>query len=168
MNPSGAIVVGIDGSEASSRALRWALEEARCRNLPVRAVMVWESHAVLSGPAPMLLRPELAPHRIKRQHQQELARIVGEALAGAQEPDVVTELAEGRTADVLEGHSEGAALLVLGDRGHRHLTNALGSTAMRCAHKARCPVVIVPSGMEQEKPTPEQDAPPQTTDPMLR
>ena len=37
------IVVGIDGSPASAKALRWAAEEARLRGATVRAVYAWSS-----------------------------------------------------------------------------------------------------------------------------
>ncbi|WP_344682666.1 universal stress protein [Saccharopolyspora taberi] len=148
MTGFGPLVVGIDGSDASSRALRWALAEARRRSVPVRVVMVWESHAVMSGPAPLLLHPELAPYEIRQKHREELMRVVRESLAGEAEPEVQAELVEGHAAEVLVRKAADAAMLVLGSSGHGRFTGALGSTALRCAHKARCPVVIVPAGME--------------------
>jgi nucleotide-binding universal stress UspA family protein len=35
------VVVGVDGSAGSLEALRWALEEARLRNAPLRAIHSW-------------------------------------------------------------------------------------------------------------------------------
>ena len=35
------IIVGVDGSAGSERALRWAVEEGRFRGAEVRAVMAW-------------------------------------------------------------------------------------------------------------------------------
>ncbi|MFD0487433.1 universal stress protein [Saccharopolyspora erythraea] len=148
MSGDGLLVVGVDGSDASSRALRWALAEARRRSTSVLAIMAWESHAVMSGPAPMLLRPEMAPHEIHNRRREELARVVREARAGAANPEVQAELVEGSAAEVLVDNSADAAMLVLGDRGHGRFGGALGSTALKCAHKARCPVVIVPAGVE--------------------
>ncbi|MEV4643564.1 universal stress protein [Saccharopolyspora sp. NPDC049357] len=49
-----------------------------------------------------------------------------------------------------------AAMLVLGDRGHGRVGNAvLGSTALRCIHNARCPVLIIPSGFDLGEVGPE-------------
>lgn len=163
----GPLVVGIDGSEASARALRWALAEGRRRSVLVRAIMVWESHAVMSGPAPLLLRPELAPHEIQHKHEEDLVRVVREALAGETSPEVQAELAEGHAADVLVKSSADATMLVLGDRGHGKFAGALGSTALRCAHKAHCPVLIVPSGMELDESDAEKGEHPVANDPVL-
>ena len=49
------IVVGVDGSEPSRSALRWALEQAELTNSQVRAVVAWEYPAFYSwegGPMP--------------------------------------------------------------------------------------------------------------------
>jgi nucleotide-binding universal stress UspA family protein len=42
---AGRILVGVDGSEGSRQALRWAIEGAAVRGATVRAVTVWESPA---------------------------------------------------------------------------------------------------------------------------
>src|SRR3972149_2836715 len=42
------IVVGVDGSDESKEALRWALEEARLRGATVRAVYAWRDPYVLA------------------------------------------------------------------------------------------------------------------------
>ena len=38
------IVVGVDGSERSLRALRWAVEDAQLRGWSIEAVAVWRDH----------------------------------------------------------------------------------------------------------------------------
>ncbi|MCI2422423.1 universal stress protein [Saccharopolyspora sp. K220] len=148
MARSELLVVGVDGSEASARALRWALDEGRRRGAQVHAIMAWKSHAVLGGPAPVLLRPELAPHHLREQHWQDLNRVVRSCLGGASTPEVHAELVEGEAAEVLTDRSAGAAMLVLGNRGHGRVADAVqASTALRCIHRARSPVLVVPSGM---------------------
>lgn len=149
MAASKLFVVGVDGSDASHRALTWALVEARTRGASVSAIMVWQSHAVLSGPAPLMMNPKLAPHEVRDQHWRELTRGVSECLAGASTPEVREELVEGHPEEVLAERSAHAAMLVLGDRGRGHVVDAvLGSTALRCIRNARCPVLIIPSGFE--------------------
>ncbi|MER7010262.1 universal stress protein [Saccharopolyspora sp. NPDC000359] len=148
------IVVGVDGSAASARALRWALEEGRRRAVAVYALGVWESHAVTAGPAPLLMRPGLAPHHVREQHWQELNRLVRECVGAASSPEVHAELVEGDAAEVLADRSAHAALLVLGDNGRGRVAEAvLGSTVLRCIHRARCPVVVVPAGVVGEHAT---------------
>jgi Universal stress protein family len=51
------IVVGVDGSDESRAALRWALEEARLRHTDVRAVYAWEFPVSLVAPQPFLGEP---------------------------------------------------------------------------------------------------------------
>ncbi|MGP4016594.1 universal stress protein [Saccharopolyspora sp. 5N708] len=148
MTRSEPLVVGVDGSEASARALRWALGEGRRRAAPVHAIMAWRSHAVLGGPAPVLMRPELAPHHQREQHWQDLNRMVRSCMGDASTPEVHAELVEGDAAEVLTAKSAGAAMLVLGNRGHGRVADAVqGSTALRCIHRARSPVLVVPTGM---------------------
>ncbi|QIZ38681.1 universal stress protein [Saccharopolyspora sp. ASAGF58] len=144
------LVVGVDGSDASARALRWALAEGRQRCVPVRAVMAWTSHAVLAGPGPMLMRPGLAPHHVREQLWEDLKNVVRGCMGGTTTPEVHIELVEGDAAEVLAERSAHAAMLVLGDRGRGRVADAiLGSTALRCIHKARCPVLVVPEGMPE-------------------
>ncbi|GAA0527584.1 universal stress protein [Saccharopolyspora thermophila] len=152
------IVVGVDGSDASARALQWALAEGRRRDVPVHAVMAWESHAVLGGPAPLLMRPELAPHHAREQHWKELNQVVRRCTGGEPVPEVHIELVEGRAAEVLVNRSAHAAMLVLGDRGRGRVTDAvLGGTALRAIHRARCPVVVIPKGMPEQGGRSEPD-----------
>ncbi|MDI2030255.1 universal stress protein [Saccharopolyspora sp. TS4A08] len=161
-------VVGVDGSEASQRALQWALCEARARGASVAAIMVWRSHAVLSGPAPLMMNPGLAPHEVRDLRWQELNRVVAECLAGASTPQLHEELVEGRPEEVLAAKSAHAGMLVLGDRGRGRVADAvLGSTALRCIRHARCPVVIIPSGFEAGDVGPGTAQSSQAADPVL-
>ena len=54
---SGRIVVGVDGSQGSLHALRWALREARLRHAPVLAVLAWQFHPTWSDPGPARMFP---------------------------------------------------------------------------------------------------------------
>ncbi|MBB5155982.1 universal stress protein [Saccharopolyspora phatthalungensis] len=138
------LVVGVDGSDASARALRWALAEGRQRCVPVHAVMAW-SHVVLAGAGPMLMRPGLAPHHLREQLWEDLKNVVRGCMGGTTTPEVRIELVEGDSAEVMAERSAHATMLVLGDRGRGRGADAiLGSTALRCIHKARCPVLVSP------------------------
>lgn len=147
------IVVGVDGSDASRRALRWALREGATRGTSVRAIMVWESRAVLAGPAPMLMRPDLAPHHVQQEHRNELREMVTECESETPGVAVHAELAEGHPVAVLAERSENAAMLVLGDHGRGTVSEAvLGSVALHVIRHAHCPVVVIPGGMRETTP----------------
>jgi nucleotide-binding universal stress UspA family protein len=114
----------------------------------VHAITVWESPAVLSGPAPILTQPDLTPNRVREQHWHDLTDVVEACVAGASTPELTTELVEGNAAEVLVNRAAHACMLVLGDRGRGRMSGStLGSVALHCIHKAHCPVLILPAGM---------------------
>ena len=145
------IVVGVDGSEESWRALRWAVDEARLRGARVVAVHAW-----------LCPRVGIGAHTVPPGYE-ELRRDAGETLEDAvrsveaTDPDVAVErrVVEGIPADELIAAAEdtGAALLVLGSRGLGGLAGLLlGSVGRQCLHHALCPVVIVPHGERGTRP----------------
>jgi nucleotide-binding universal stress UspA family protein len=141
---SGAIVVGVDGSEASERALRWAIEEARLRDTRVLAVQAWLCPALGIGHR----RGAIPGYEELRQDAGEIldaaVNAVGDVAHGV---TVERRLVEGIPAEVLIAAADGAAMLVLGSRGLGGFAGLLlGSVGQQCAHHARCPVVIVPHG----------------------
>jgi len=48
---AGPVVVGVDGSDGSQRALRWAAEYARMSGAPLQAVMAWDMPTNYGMPA---------------------------------------------------------------------------------------------------------------------
>lgn len=144
------IVVGVDGSNASLEALRWAVEEGRMRRTPVRALLAWRYAHPIEASDPYLLSlgfdPEPGdPGRALRLTEARLASAVDAALEGLEDPDSVEqEVIEGHAAAVLVDASARAELLVVGSRGHGGFSGLLlGSVSHACANHAACPVVIV-------------------------
>jgi nucleotide-binding universal stress UspA family protein len=124
------IVVGVERSAESERALRWALREAAVRQAPLQVVHAW-SDAV--GAAAGNARPYEAVRDLVRRIQ-----------AHEEPVDVYLDVVEGAAAEVLVDRSAGAQLLVVGSRGLDVLAGALlGSVSQRCVMQARCPVVVV-------------------------
>lgn len=131
------VVVGVDGSPGSMRALAWAAAEARIRSAVLEVVHVDVfRHEVMDQFGPSVLGSEHA--------------VLDEAVARASslEPSVVVEakLCEPPAGQALISASEDAGLLVVGSSnggGPRNL--ALGSVSTECALHARCPIVIIPS-----------------------
>ena len=135
------IVCGVDGSEPSQRALRWAIGQASLTGASLRAVISWEFPAFYTwegGPLP------------QDDFSQDARVSLDESVdAAVQEPQasqvpIEREVRHGHAAQALLEASDGAELLVVGSRGHGTFYAALlGSVSQRCAVYARCPVVIV-------------------------
>ena len=145
-----AVVVGVDGSDASVRAVRWAVDEARLRQVTLTAVYVYRS-----------LR-EAAPFDafagIEKQQLDELeSHASGTALhkldrllADAGDTSGVTierHVESGSPAKVLTADAaDERTLLVVGSRGHGGFRGLLlGSVSQQCLHHARGPVVVTPA-----------------------
>ena len=137
--PRGLIVVGIDGSEPSKEALRWAVRQAQITGAKLLAVMAWE-YPTSFGWAPPYPR-EFDPERDTR---KALDAIVEEALGTDRSVEVESIAVEGHPATELLEAAKGADLLVVGSRGHGAFTGMmLGSVSQRCMTHASCPVMVV-------------------------
>jgi nucleotide-binding universal stress UspA family protein len=140
------VVVGIDGSAASLRALEWGVERAAEQDGMVLAITAWRSDLPNAG-----LRDD---ENAQLGPKQRAAALLTRAVEAVTCPvPVAGEVVEGRAADVLRAASRDADLLVLGSHGQtRQLRPVLGQVAAECASVAYCPVVVVPlleSGTEE-------------------
>jgi nucleotide-binding universal stress UspA family protein len=136
------IVVGIDGSEESREAFRWALEEAKLRKATLRAVHAWrDPYTVPPGYGP----PEDFDFESLRGEAEQFVHAEVLEVAGESSDVTIEEVAaEGAAASVLVEAAKGADLLVVGSRGHGGFTGLLlGSVSQQSAHYAPCPVVII-------------------------
>jgi len=133
------IVVGVDGSEPSRRALRWAAEQAGRTGAELNVVTTWE-YPTTFGWAP----PYPAGFDPEGDTRNALQDTVDDVLGP--EPAVAVRLTvlEGHPAPVLIDEARHAELLVVGSRGHgAFLGMFLGSVSEHCASHAACPVVVV-------------------------
>ncbi|MBW0089088.1 universal stress protein [Pseudonocardia sp. KRD-184] len=139
------VVVGVDASPESRRALDWAIAYAARTAGELRVITAWQT-PVAFGAAPI-------PPPDPGDAEQAARHILGEATEtirseGADLSAVRTHLQEGDAAKVLLDHSSDAGLLVLGNRRRSAIGGAfLGSTAQYCVQHATCPVVLVPEPM---------------------
>lgn len=136
------IVVGVDGSEGSIVALRWALDEAKLREATVDAVHTWEHPYVgeLAGMAAYPVEGDELEHAARDVLTTSIER------AGPTTARVEPILAYGSAPSVLLDTAKGADLLVVGSRGRGGFAGLLlGSVSQQCVHHAPCPVVIVPA-----------------------
>ncbi|NUP35266.1 MAG: universal stress protein [Streptomycetaceae bacterium] len=135
------IVVGVDGSEGSLRALLWAVGEAHHRNGSVQAIMVCDWPATEAA-----LLAGLGSKGELRRAEDILARALADVRAQFPEVPIATEAVLGKPAYKLAEASRDADLLAVGSHGHGHLHQAvLGSVSEGCVRNAHCPVVVVPT-----------------------
>ncbi|MEU1204567.1 universal stress protein [Nocardia sp. NPDC005825] len=124
------VVVGVDGSVHSVRALEIAFDEASRRDVPLLAVHAWEE---LSGDT--------------RSHAEAAELLTGMLDRNAAEfpgVEVKTLVMEGHPARILLDAAAGAQLLVVGSHGTRGYPGmALGSTGHALLHGSECPIALV-------------------------
>ena len=146
---SNAIVVGVDGSDASREALRWAADEARLRSLPLVAVHAWSFVPAQPIGDPGMLAMPAGDLAGQLGAESEAARsaveaAVSDALGAEPGIEVERKLVEGEAGDALVTESESAELLVVGSHGRSGLKAALlGSVSRHVVSHAACPVVVV-------------------------
>jgi nucleotide-binding universal stress UspA family protein len=140
------IVVGVDGSDHSHRALIWAMRQAAQQHVPLTVVAVrpdpvrpvtgiyWGAHAYPEDTH----NPEVAQKAI-----QEIVEQVGNEI-GETAPQVTVNVATGDPAEELIKASRDADMVVVGSRGSGGFASLLmGSVSSKVTHHAACPVVVI-------------------------
>jgi nucleotide-binding universal stress UspA family protein len=143
------VVVAVDCSAGSEAALRFAVEDAARRGVPVDAVMAymppnyWSEFNVVGEAEFDRMRARLR-HETEDRVRAFVERVTAEAAGPL--PEVRPRAVLGSTAEVLLHESQDADLLVVGSRGHGGFSSVLlGSTSMQLALHATCPVTVVHS-----------------------
>jgi len=136
------IVVGVDGSDESKEALRWAIDEAHLRKATVRAIHVWTYPLIFAGE---FVPPDMVDaHSLRDAAQKALDETVAEVAGDNPDAYIERVVEHGSVAHVLVDAAKEASLLVVGSRGHGGFTGSLlGSVSQQCAHHAPCAVVII-------------------------
>jgi nucleotide-binding universal stress UspA family protein len=155
MNPTGTVVVGVDGSPESGAAVEFALREAMRRQTSLRVVaaaQLPEYWTVVYGTAGLP-----SPHGVVDDAKRHARHTVGEVVNAHPELAAVGFMIEapaGPPGPVLVEASEGADMLVLGHRGLGAVRSAmLGSVGLHCVLHATCPVTVVrPAAVTQTTP----------------
>ncbi|KEI44545.1 universal stress protein [Saccharopolyspora rectivirgula] len=132
------VVVGIDGSDESARALRWAADYVREVGGLVHAITVWHQ------PVQFGYRLHVSDGDLEQQARSSLTKVVEPVKAEYPDVDIRPRLIRGHVVDELVGLSMQADLMVAGNKGHGAFTGMMvGSVALKLVHHARCPVTIV-------------------------
>jgi nucleotide-binding universal stress UspA family protein len=134
------LIVGIDGSDHSLRAIDWAVAEAARQDVPLRLVhgSLWEHY---ERAVPDFGGEPSAEHLLAEHILASAAQRAAKAGAAV---EVTTDLAPAAPVDALLREAAGAFAIVVGTRGRGGITGMLlGSTSLQVAARARCPVVVV-------------------------
>jgi len=140
------IVVGVDGSDHSHRALIWAMRQAALQHVPLTVLTV----------RPDPVRPATGIYwgvhsYPEDSHNPEVARkAIGEIVEqarneiGEMPPQVTVSVVTGDPAEELINASHDADLVVVGSRGSGGFASLLmGSVSSKVTHHAACPVVVI-------------------------
>ena len=136
------IVVGVDGSSGSRKALTWAAAEAAGHGADLVVVNVWE-HTLLPPAGSVSVSEHYVPDPSQRT-AEDLLQVIKEELG--EDPPVLVQpqVKQGTPAKVLIEQSADADLLVVGKRGHGGFAGlVMGSVSQHVAAYARCPVTVV-------------------------
>lgn len=131
------ILVGIDGSDASLDALRYAAKLSAALGVPLRAITTWDYPALIDLYQNVGWTPDKDAAVV-------LDTAIKAVFAGDPPSDLTAAVVAGPAASVLIRESHGAEMLVLGSRGRGGFVGLLlGSVSSTCATHAHCPVLIV-------------------------
>ena len=139
------IIVGIDGSAHSQRALEWAVREAALRKVPLNVISVYRTMVGYWGGAGAFPEDHVLADKTRAIAREALDKAL--ALAGDARPANVTiEVVSGLPAEELIKASTDADLIVVGSRGTGGFSRLLlGSVGTQVSHHAHCPVVVIPA-----------------------
>ncbi len=142
------IIVGVDGSDHSRYALRWAMQEAVLRHVPltvmtVRPDPVRPATTIYWGLRTSPENRDTEDLAAQKALQEFVDQVAGEI--GAMVPEVTVSVATGNPAEELVKASRDAGMLVVGSRGMGGFGRLMmGSVSSQVTHHAACPVVVVP------------------------
>jgi nucleotide-binding universal stress UspA family protein len=140
------ILVGVDGSDYSRRALSWAMREAAHHHVPLTVMTV---HPGPVRPATEIYWnvPELPDRSFDPEPLRRTLQEMADAAAketGETPPEVSVEVTRGDPAEELVKASRDAELIVVGSHGRGAFAQLLmGSVSSKLTHHAACPVVVI-------------------------
>lgn len=152
--PVRRIVVGVDGSESATLALRRAVDEALLWGAELTAVAA----VPVSGSATALgwLPTNVDRREVIADVKVGLSVAVEQAVGG-RDIEVRQRALDGNAAALLAEFSTAVDLVVVGSRGRGGFAGLLlGSTSQAVLHHSVCPVLVVPTRSEQAGQSPSQ------------
>jgi len=138
------ILVGIDGSGHSQRALEWAMKEASLRNVPVTVLAVHQAVRGFFSETTNFPGDAELTEQVRAAAQAETDKVLSK-LGNARPASVTVTAVNGLPVEEIVNASKNADIVVVGSRGAGGFSRLLlGSTSAQVAEHAHCPVLIVP------------------------
>jgi nucleotide-binding universal stress UspA family protein len=139
------IIVGVDGSGHSQRALEWAAREAALRQTSLTVLTVYQALAGWAGGPVVYPGDESDAERARALGQAETDKAL-EAAGSGRPVGVTVRVAIGLPAQELLSAADDADMIVVGSRGAGGFARLLlGSVSTQVVHHASCPVVVIPA-----------------------
>lgn len=134
------IVVGVDGSQGSEDALRWAAHYAEVIGADLDALIAWSLPEIYA----------FTSRDFAADARDTLTRSVQRALGPDAAEHVTLHVVEGHSATALTALCPGAQMLVVGKKGHGGFAGmGLGSVSQHCVSHACCRTVVIPGTIPQ-------------------
>lgn len=138
----GVIVVGVDGSDSSKLALKWAAHQAQLTKATLRVVTTWSLPATL-GWVPQFPEDFNPAADAAKVQKATISEVLGDDPSVTFDPVVL----DAHPAEALIEMSNTADLVVVGNRGHGGFAGLLiGSVSENVVTHAHCPVVVIRPG----------------------
>ena len=138
------IVVGVDGSGHSRKALARAAAEAAAHGVPLTVLVIHQAVRDVYGSPSHYPEDAANTAKVREAAQAETDEVI--AALDAKPPSVTVTSVHGLPADELIKASQDADMLVLGRRGAGGFARLLmGSVSDQVARYAHCPVLLIPS-----------------------
>ncbi|MGW0025784.1 universal stress protein [Rhodococcus sp. NPDC003383] len=137
-----AVVAGLDGSATATAAARWAAALAARLELPLRLVHALPSEGIFYSESAVLIQSQMY-EQLKADGEKLLADVSD--LIRAEQPGLTVEsyIGPGPATNALLEAADDARVVVVGATGAGAIENfLLGSTVLRVANNAPCPVVV--------------------------
>lgn len=145
MNMPG-IIVGIDGSPCSHRALEWAVHEAVIRKDPLTVLTVRQTTAGFLGSAAARSDDYEESEQARKTALAEVEEVLDQVVGDSRPTTVGVQAVLGLPAEELLKAAVEADMIVVGSRGCGGFKKlSLGSVSSQLVHHGHCPVVVIPS-----------------------
>ena len=139
--PIRRIIVGVDGSDPSIRALRWAARQAEWSGATLEVLTVW---TFPEHPAPLGIMIHVPwPDELMAEARVKLDEVIRRTLPDFDPGRIHARVIRGSAVPVLLDAARDAELLAVGSRGRGAMAELLlGSVSEGCVRHAVCPVVV--------------------------
>ena len=138
------IVVGVDGSPASSAAVCWAARDAAMRNVPLTLVHAYNTYVPTFPQIPLSAGVALFQEEDGRQVLEQAVKIAEDAVKADQNIAIASELKCSPPVPTMVDLSEEAEMVVVGSNGRGAVGRVLlGSVSSGVVRHAKCPVAVI-------------------------